>query len=118
MASPEVIVQHQRDRHDNGHDREDDVMPLETWGRHFGLVFHGVRSLAASFFSVVVLASHSSPSGMVLRCCGTNPRRLKKSSALSLTSAVNRAAPREAASFSSASISMEPTPCPAAAGCT
>src|SRR6478736_3750249 len=118
MASPEVIVQRQRDGHDDGHDREDEMMPLEAGCRHFGLVFHGVRSLAASFFSIVVLASHSSPSGMVLRCCGTNPRRLKNSSALSLTSAVNRGAPREAASFSRASSNMGPTRGPAAAGCT
>src|SRR6476620_11301878 len=116
MAAPQVVVQRQRDGYDDGHDQEDDMVPLEARGRHFGLVFHGVRSLAASFFSIVVLASHSSPSGTVLRCCGTNPRRLKNSSALSLTSAVNRGAPREAASFSRASINMEPTPCPAAAG--
>src|SRR6476620_4633898 len=116
MASPEIIVQRQCDRHDDSYDREDDMMPLEARGRHFRLVFHGVRSLAASFFSIVVVASHSSPSGTVLRCCGTNPRRLKKSSALSLTSAVRRGAPRPEASFSSASISIEPTPCPAPAG--
>src|SRR5258707_2859049 len=109
MASPEVIVQRQRDGHDDGHDRENDVVPLESRGWHFGFVFHGVRSLAASFFSIVVLASHSSPSGIVLRCCGTKPRRLKKSSALSLTSAVSRASPPPTPSISRASSITPPT---------
>src|SRR3954469_33302 len=103
MASPEVIVQRQRDGHDDGHDREDEMMPLEAGCRHFGLVFHGVRSLAASFFSIVVWPGHSWRSGVGWRCCGTSPRRLKTSPALALPPAVTRGAPREAASFSRAS---------------
>ena len=43
---------------------------------------------------------------------------LKKSCALSLTSAVRRFAPRAAASFASASTSIVPAPCPATAGWT
>src|ERR1051325_4106101 len=79
--------------------------------------FHAAAPLAASFFSIVVLASHSPPSCTVLRCVAMNPRFLKKSCAVSLTSAVSRFAPRAPASFSSASTSIAPAPCPVAAGC-
>src|SRR5262249_20750539 len=89
------------------------VEEIEAFARGTG---HCGRSFAASCFSMVVLASHSPPSGTVLRCCGTNPRFLKKSCALSLTSAVSRRAPRAPASFSSASTIIEPTPWPAALG--
>src|SRR5262249_16126395 len=120
-ASPEVIVEHQRDRDQYRDDRDHEVVALEAGGGFLGFAHCG-RSLAAGFaascFSIVVLASHSLPSGTELRCCGTKPRRLKKPSALSLTSAESLPAPRAVASFSSASISMLPTPCLAAAGCT
>src|SRR5215831_1652996 len=85
--------------------------------RRLGLL-HRTASFAPSGFSIVVLASHSPPQRIELRCCGTNPRRRKNSCALSLTSALNRRAPRAAASLSSASTSIVPTPCPAPAGCT
>ena len=51
--------------------------------RRLGL-FHASLPFAASFFSIVVLASHSSPRSTVLRCWATNPRDWKKSLALSL----------------------------------
>src|ERR1700754_4671863 len=46
-------------------------------------------ALAARGFSMVVLASHSPPSGTVLRRWSMKPRLRKKSCALSLTSAVS-----------------------------
>src|SRR6516225_1106330 len=67
---------------------------------------------------MVVLASHSSPSDTVLRLCAENPRFSKKPRAASLASTVISLAPRAAASFSSASHSIAPAPCPAAVGCT
>src|SRR5579872_3371894 len=72
----------------------------------------------ASGLTMVVLASHSPPSATVLRVFATKPRRSKKLRAVSLASTLNSRAPRAAASFSSASQSMTPAPCPAAAGCT
>src|SRR5262249_5145015 len=113
--SPEIIVEHQRDGdHDRDH-RDHDMVPLQAW-EWCVRSFHCARSLAASRFSMVVFASHSLPRGTLLRCFATKPRRLKKSCALSLTSAVNWAAPRDDASFASASMSMVPAPRPAAAG--
>src|SRR6516164_4069444 len=67
---------------------------------------------------MVVLASHSSPSETVLRLCAENPRFSKKPRAASLASTVSSLVPRAAASFSSASHSIAPAPCLAAAGCT
>src|SRR5262249_24074654 len=72
--------------------------------------------LRASFFSMVVLASHSSPHRTLLRCCAVKPRRWKQPRALSLASTVSRAAPRDAARLAIASHSIAPAPCPAAAG--
>src|SRR2546423_7670593 len=96
---------------------EDDVIKPMSGKRCFRLG-HGAASFATRVLAMVVLASHSLPRATVLRRWGTKPRRLKKSCALSLTSAVKLLAPRAAASFSSASINIPPTPCPAAAGCT
>jgi hypothetical protein len=50
---------------------------------------HAAPCVAASVLSMVVLASHSPPRSTVLRCCAEKPRFLKKSCALSLTSAVS-----------------------------
>src|SRR6201993_4099649 len=80
--------------------------------------FHDGLPRSTSGLVMVVLASHSSPSGTVLRLCAENPRFAKKPRAASLASTVISLAPRAAASFSSASHSIAPAPCPAAAGCT
>src|SRR5712691_6012248 len=119
LSSGELIGDVERDQDRGGDHRvfEHDVVEPVLRERRIGLG-HRAPAFAASGFSMVVFASHSSPTGTELRCCGTKPRCRKNSCALSLTSAVNRRAPREPASFSSASISMVPTPWPAAAGCT
>src|ERR1700747_3453111 len=80
--------------------------------------FHDGLPRPTSGLVMVVLASHSSPSDTVLRLCGENPRFSKKPRAASLASTVISLAPRAAASFSSASHSIAPAPCPAAAGWT
>src|SRR5215468_4049510 len=101
------------------HQLERDVVDPVAWKRRVGTL-HDAPALPAltSAFSIVVLASHSPSSGTVLRRWSENPRLRKKSCALSLTSAVSFTAPRAVASFSSASTSIEPTPCPTTAGCT
>src|SRR5262249_47862025 len=114
------IAKRQNDGEREDHQLEHDVVEPVTRKRRVG-TFHDAPALPAALasgFSIVVLASHSPASGTVLRRWSVKPRLRKKSCALSLTSAVSLAAPRAAASFSSASISIEPTPCPTTAGCT
>src|SRR5262245_66055370 len=109
---------------EGGGDREDHQLErdvVDPVAREWRVgTFHDSPALPAltSGFSIVVLASHSPASGTVLRRWSENPRLRKKPCALSLTSAVSFAAPRAAASFSSASTSIEPTPWPTTAGCT
>src|SRR5262249_18859028 len=112
-ASPKIIVEHQRDGDHDRDDRDHEMVPLEARKRRARPV-HCARSLAASRFSMVVFASHSLPGGRLVLCFATNRRGLKKPGALSLPSAVSRPAPRAAAIFSSASMSMLPPPCPPA----
>src|SRR6188474_3144796 len=115
MASPEAeILERERNRACDQHDLEHDVIEPMTRKRRVGPVHHSFSF--AVFFSIVVFASHSPPRRTVLRCCAAKPRFLKKSCAVSLTSAVRRFAPRARLSFSSASTSRVPTPCPATAG--
>src|SRR5208282_551915 len=85
---------------------------------HVATFHHALPLAAASGLAIVVLASHSPASDMVLRVFPTKPRFSKKPRALSLASTSSSLLPRAAASFSSASHSMVPAPCPAAAGCT
>src|ERR1700683_2726192 len=84
------------------------------------LAFHCSLPLACAGgdLTMVVLASHSSPTETELRVLATKPRRSKKPRAESLAATEISLVPRAAASVSSASHSMAPAPCPAAAGCT
>src|ERR1041385_6780528 len=117
MASPESeILQRNGDGGGDQHDLENDVIEPVTGKRRIGSLHHTFS--LPSFFSIVVLVSHSPPRRTVLRCCASKPWRVKKSCAVSLTSAFRRLAPRAAASFSSAPTSMVPAPCPAIAGST
>ena len=84
------------------HELQGDVIEPVTGKRRFRL-FHASLLFVSSFFSIVVLASHSSPRKTELRCWATNPRAWKKSLALSLASTVSFVAPRAPASFSTAS---------------
>jgi hypothetical protein len=59
--------------------------------------------LAASFFFIVVLLSHSLPTETVLRCSDENPLRSKNSRAVSLASTDRCGVPRYRESFSTAS---------------
>src|SRR6202043_3527136 len=97
-------------------DFEDDVIKPVPRERRFRM-FHDLLLVAAdNCFSTVVVASHSPWRGTVLRRCATKPRCSKKPSAVSLASAEIFAAPRAAASFSSASHSVAATRSPATAG--
>src|SRR5690349_16157867 len=78
--------------------------------------FHDGLPRATSGLVMVVLAIHSPPSETVLRLCAAKPRFSKKARAASLASTVISLAPRAAASFSNASHSIAPAPCPEAAG--
>src|SRR5882762_5645614 len=94
-ASPEPeILQRNGDSGGDQRDLEDDVIEPVTRKRRIRS-FHHTFSLA-SFFSIVVLVSHSPPRRTVLRCCASKPWRVKKSCAVSLTSAFRRVAPRAA----------------------
>src|SRR5580692_4441478 len=96
---------------------EDQVVQPVPRKRRVG-AFHDGLSLAPSALVIVVLASHSPARNTVLRLFAVKPRFSKKSRAVSLASTVSSLVPRPAAIFSSASQSMLPAPCPAAAGCT
>src|SRR5215468_5720588 len=117
MGSPQLeVFRRQRRRGGDDRDLKHDVVEPVAGKRRFGTA-HGLLPVAAdNVFWTVVLVSHSSSRGTELRCCGTKPRCVKKPSAVSLASAVSLVAPRAAASFSSASQSCAPMPCPATAG--
>src|SRR4051795_12507387 len=101
-ASPESeIFQRQRDGGGENHVFEHDVIAPVAREWRVG-TFHGVPSLAASFFFIVVLLSHSLPTETLLRCSGLKPLRSKNSRALSLASTDRCEAPRDAESFSTA----------------
>src|SRR5262245_33392162 len=105
-VSPKIVVQHQGDGDHDGDGCGGDVVALH---RGISILYSrrspgsGAAPLAASFFFMVVLLSHSLPTDTLLRCSAVKPRRWKNSLALSLASTVSCAAPRAAASFSSAS---------------
>src|SRR5215203_494231 len=102
-ASPKSeIFQRQRDRGGENHVFEHDVIAPVARERCVGTLHHGVSSLAARFFFIVVLLSHSLPTVTLLRCSAVNPLRSKNSRALSLASTFRCAVPREAESFSTA----------------
>src|SRR5262249_6252585 len=88
------------------------IEEIEALAAHVGFLE------GSSVLVMVVLASHSSPHGIELRCWATKPRCEKNGCAVSLTSADSFLAPRAPASFSSASISEVATPCPTASGWT
>src|ERR1700727_1556916 len=117
MTSPQIIVGRQRHRDHDGDERNHDVVGAHAEKCRV-LLGHAGLPVAASGFTIVVLASHSPARNTVLRLLAIYPRFSKKPLAVSLASTATSLAPRAAASFSSASQSMEPAPCPAAAGCT
>src|SRR3954447_11219084 len=94
----------QRQRHSSGehHVLQHDVIAPMARERRVG-AFHRWSSLAASFFFIVVLLSHSLPAETVLRCSAENPLRSKNSRAVSLASTERCGGPRALESFSTAS---------------
>src|SRR6187200_2386984 len=112
MTSPKIVVGGERESDEDCDCCDDDVMALQV---HCNLLPAPGIALPSGF-SMVVLASHSSPRCTVFRLCGAYPRALKKDSAVSLAATESFFAPRAPASFSSASTSIVAAPSPIAAG--